>query len=308
MHQSKHKIFIVTEDNETYRQLLADHALPDLALTEDIEQANIILAAPPHIAPRLSECHQLEWLQSTYAGVNALMQPELRRDYKLTNVRGIFGPLIAEYVIGYAIQHYRHLARYAEQQQQRLWQPHSYSSLEGKTISILGTGSIGNHLAHACSAMGLHTIGVNRTGIPPNGSHFQQTYHINELAAALKQAHIVVNTLPSTEHTHHLLNQASLSHCRHALLFNVGRGDVIDNAALLLAIKNHWVEHAFLDVFEQEPLVTDHPFWGLKQITITPHIAALSFPEKVMALFAENYHRWLEGYPLNHQVSFTKGY
>jgi len=91
MHQSKHKIFIVTEDNETYRQLLADHALPDLALTEDIEQANIILAAPPHIAPRLSECHQLEWLQSTYAGVNALMQPELRRDYKLTNVRGIFG-------------------------------------------------------------------------------------------------------------------------------------------------------------------------------------------------------------------------
>ncbi|POF60213.1 D-2-hydroxyacid dehydrogenase, partial [Vibrio vulnificus] len=134
-----------------------------------------------------------------------------------------------------------------------------------------------------------------RTGIPPNGSHFQQTYHINELAAALKQAHIVVNTLPSTEHTHHLLNQASLSHCRHALLFNVGRGDVIDNAALLLAIKHHWVEHAFLDVFEQEPLVTDHPFWGLKQITITPHIAALSFPEKVMALFAENYHRWLEG-------------
>lgn len=308
MHQSNQKIFIATEDNATYQQLLNDQALPNLILTEHREEANIILAAPPKIAPQLSECHQLEWLQSTYAGVNALMQPSLRRDYTLTNVRGIFGPLIAEYVMGYAIQHYRHLTLYAEQQQQRIWQPHLYTSLEGKTVTILGTGSIGNHLAQVCAAMGLHTLGVNRTGIPPNGSHFHQTYHINELVAALQQADIIVNTLPSTEQTRHLLNQDTLSHCRHALLFNVGRGDAIDNAALLLAIKNQWIEHAFLDVFEQEPLVPEHPFWGLKPITITPHIAALSFPEKVIALFAENYQRWIEGYPLNHQVSFAKGY
>ncbi|MBE4593417.1 D-2-hydroxyacid dehydrogenase [Vibrio navarrensis] len=308
MHHSEHKIFILTEENQSYHDLLLSHSLPELTITQDPAEADIVLAAPPKVADKLDQFPKLQWLQSTYAGVNALMPSGLRRDYTLTNVRGIFGPLIAEYVLGYSIAHWRHLPLYAQQQQQRQWQPHLYTSLQGKRVVILGTGSIGNHLAHVCSAMGLHTMGINRTGIPPTGSHFHQTYHINELAAALTQADMVVNTLPSTEQTKQLLNQASLSHCRQALLFNVGRGDVLDNAALLLALKNRWIEHAFLDVFEQEPLPSDHPFWGLKQITITPHIAALSFAEQVVEIFSENYQRWIEGYPLNYQVSFAKGY
>jgi phosphoglycerate dehydrogenase-like enzyme len=247
-------------------------------------------------------------VQSTFAGVNALMVPNLRRDYALTNVRGIFGPLIAEYVIGYSIAHFRHFMQYHQQQQSKQWQPHLYTSLQSKTMVILGTGSIGSHLGKTAQLMGIKAIGINRTGIPTSGGEFNQTFHINELASAFHQADIVVNTLPSTTETQRLLNSQVLSHLNLALLFNVGRGDVIDDVGLLLALKNRWVEHAFLDVFELEPLSPQHPFWKLPQVTITPHIAALSFPEQVVDIFADNYLSWRDGFSLNNQVDFDKGY
>ncbi|PHJ40165.1 D-2-hydroxyacid dehydrogenase [Vibrio sp. PID17_43] len=306
--QHPNQIFLLSEHRDTYETLLAEKKLPELGITEIPHDAQIVLADPPLLSQRLDDFSQLEWVQSTFAGVNALISPDLRQDYTLTNVRGIFGPLIAEYVIGYCISHYRHFMRYHQQQQNRHWQPHLYTSLQSKTMVILGTGSIGSHLGKAAQLLGMKTIGVNRTGIPTSGYEFNQTFHVNELASALHQADIVVNTLPSTPDTRRLLNNEVLSHLNHALLFNVGRGDVIDDVGLLLALKNGWVEHAFLDVFEQEPLSPQHPFWRLPQVTITPHIAALSFPEQVVEIFANNYLNWRDGLSLNNQVNFDKGY
>lgn len=302
------KIFLLSEHQSTYKILLAEKNLPDLSFTDNPNDAQIVLADPPLLSQRLDEFSQLDWVQSTFAGVNTLMSPELRQDYTLTNVRGIFGPLIAEYVIGYCISHYRHFSLYHQQQQNRQWQPHLYTSLQSKKMVILGTGSIGSYLAKTVRAMGIETIGVNRTGIPTSGGEFNQTFHINELTSALKQADIVVNTLPSTPETLYLLNSETLSHLNRAILINVGRGDVLEDKGLLLAIKNHWIEHAILDVFEQEPLPKEHPFWRLPQITLTPHIAALSFPEQVVEVFAENYLNWRDGFTLNYQVDFDKGY
>ena len=308
MNNFTNKLYIATEHDDTYVQLILNQDLPDLEITQNPESAEIVLASPPLIADRLDEFTQLDWLQSTYAGINKLTQPNLRHDYTLTNVKGIFGPAIAEYVLGYTISHFRHFFHYHQQQQQQNWQPQLYTSLTDKTMVVLGTGSIGSHLAQAASAFGIHTIGVNRTGIPPKHEAFKDTFHINELEAALKQADIVVNTLPSTAETYQLLNQTTLSYCSKVLLFNVGRGESIDNKALLLAIKNRWVEHAFLDVFEHEPLSQDHPFWKLPQVTITPHIAALSEPRQVVEIFAENYKQWRDGFTLNHVIDFDKGY
>ncbi|MGR5447971.1 D-2-hydroxyacid dehydrogenase [Vibrio jasicida] len=306
--QHPNQIFLLSEHRDTYETLLAEKNLPDLAITNKPQDAQIVLADPPLLSQRLDEFSQLEWVQSTFAGVNALMVPNLRRGYALTNVRGIFGPLIAEYVIGYSIAHFRHFMQYHQQQQSKQWQPHLYTSLQSKTMVILGTGSIGSHLGKTAQLMGIKAIGINRTGIPTSGGEFNQTFHINELANAFHQADIVVNTLPSTPETQRLLNSEVLSHLNQALLFNVGRGDVIDDAGLLLALKNRWVEHAFLDVFEQEPLSPQHPFWKLPQVTITPHIAALSFPEQVVDIFADNYLSWRDGFSLNNQVDFDKGY
>ncbi|MCG9695110.1 D-2-hydroxyacid dehydrogenase [Vibrio sp. Isolate22] len=308
MNNFTNKLYIATERDDTYVQLILNQDLPDLEITQNPESAEIVLASPPLIADRLDEFTQLDWLQSTYAGINKLTQPDLRHDYTLTNVKGIFGPAIAEYVLGYTISHFRHFSHYHQQQQQQNWQPQLCTGLTDKTMVVLGTGSIGSHLAQAASAFGIHTIGVNRTGIPPKHEAFKDTFHINELEAALKQADIVVNTLPSTAETYQLLNQTTLGYCSKVLLFNVGRGESIDNKALLLAIKNRWVEHAFLDVFEHEPLSQDHPFWKLPQVTITPHIAALSEPRQVVELFAENYKQWRDGFTLNHVIDFDKGY
>ena len=308
MNNFTNKLYIATEHDDTYVQLILNQDLPDLEITKNPESAEIVLASPPLIADRLDEFTQLDWLQSTYAGINKLTQPNLRHDYTLTNVKGIFGPAIAEYVLGYTISHFRHFSHYHQQQQQQNWQPQLYTSLTDKAMVVLGTGSIGSHLAQAASAFGIHTIGVNRTGIPPQQETFKDTVHINELEAALKQADIVVNTLPSTDETYHLLNQTTLSYCSNILLFNVGRGESVDNKALLLAIKNKWVEHAFLDVFECEPLTQEHPFWKLPQVTITPHIAALSEPRQVVEIFANNYQQWRDGFTLNHTIDFDKGY
>ena len=281
MNNFTNKLYILTEHNDTYTRLIVNRDLPDLEITTNPELAEIVLASPLLIAERLDELKHLDWVQSTYAGINKLTQPNLRQDYTLTNVKGIFGPSIAEYVLGYTISHLRHFTHYHQQQQQRNWQPQLYTSLTDKTMVILETGSIGSHVAKTASEFGIHTIGVNRTGIPSQQETFKDTFHINELEAVLKQADIVVNTLPSTDETYHLLNQTTLSYCSNILLFNVGRGESVDNKALLLAIKNKWVEHAFLDVFECGPVTQEHPFWKLPQVTITSHIAALSEPDRL---------------------------
>ncbi|EGZ6890551.1 D-2-hydroxyacid dehydrogenase [Vibrio cholerae] len=303
-----HQLYILTEHDEHYRELILERQLEGLALTEDRAKATILLAAPPMAARRLDEFPRLQWLHSAYAGVDTLMDPKLRKNYLLTNVKGIFGHLIAEYVMGYAIQYQRDFRLYQTQQAERLWQPRPYSSLANQTLVILGTGSIGSHLANVAKQFGLRVVGVNRTGIPAKEGHFDATYHISELPAALMRADLLVNTLPNTPATEGLLNRENLRHCHQALLFNVGRGKTLVEQDLPDLIAAGHIRHAFLDVFIKEPLAQDHPFWNNPAITVTPHIAAVSFPEQVVDIFADNYQRWCDNLPLRNQIDFTKGY
>ena len=101
MNNFTNKLYILTEHDNTYTQLIQNQDLPDLEITQSPESAQIVLASPPLITERLGEFKELDWIQSTYAGINRLTQPDLRQDYTLTNVKGIFGPAIAEYVLGY---------------------------------------------------------------------------------------------------------------------------------------------------------------------------------------------------------------
>ncbi|OEF29381.1 D-2-hydroxyacid dehydrogenase [Vibrio rumoiensis] len=301
-------LYIKSNQAEVYRQLLQQSSLKTLPITDDKTQATIILADPPLLATQLHEFPKLSWVQSTFTGIDALTEPSLRKDYQLTNVKGIFGQLISEYVLGYSLSYFRHFQQYQQQQQQALWQPHAYQSVANKKMIILGTGSIGAKLAQTASALGFLVIGVNRSGITPKESTFEQCYSIDELDSALSQADIIVNTLPSTQRTRKLINQSHLSHCRDALLFNVGRGDVIDDEGLLVALEHHWVAHAFLDVFAVEPIAATHPYWQHPKVTVTPHIAATSFPEQVFEIFEQNVQRWMNQQPLLNEVNFERGY
>lgn len=302
-----HTVRIISKQQQVYHQLLHEAALPDLRITEVAEETEILLADPPLAAAVLAELPALRWFQSTFAGIDALMQPGLRQDYQLTNIRDYFGPLIAEYVLGYTLDYTRHLSQYRQQQRRGLWQPQPYTSLAARTLVILGTGSIGTHLAGVTKAMGMKVIGVNRSG-QAEMTHFDQIYSLAQLTEALTQADVLVSTLPATPQTDRLLNRDSLSHCRGVLLFNVGRGNSLCEDGLLAAIDAGHLAHAFLDVFNQEPLAPQHPFWQHPQITVTPHIAAESFPEQVFETFRDNYLRYTRQHPLRNSVSFEHGY
>ncbi len=313
MNHFTHKLFILTEHDDVYRENIESLELEDLVITEQRDEATILLAAPPLAAKCLDDFPKLEWLQSAYAGIDALTAPHLRQDYELTNVKGIFGQQISEYVLGYVISHYRHFSTYQTQQAQHQWQQHLYQSIDTKVMLILGTGSISSHLSSVAANFGMRVIGINTTGIPAKSGMFHDTYHINELANAMKQADIVVNTLPNTAATKGLLNAKTLGYCTNALLFNVGRGAILIEDDLIPAIENGHIEHAFLDVFISEPLKLEHPFWNHSRITVTPHIAALSFPHQVADIFAHNYRLWKErlwtdGFQLENRIDFHKGY
>ena len=308
MNNFTHKVYLLTEDDTYYLKLLESAQLDDLEVTQKRHEATILLASPPIAAKCLDEFPKLEWIQSIYAGVDALLPHLNGYTGPLTNVKGIFGQQISEYVLGYSIAYQRHFYHYHTEQHGPNWKPMPYQSLSGKKMVVLGTGSIGSHLAEVAKSFAIVPIGVNRSGIPTKHSPFAATYHIQELATALQEADIVVNTLPNTPETRHILNQESLSHCKGALLFNVGRGTAVEENGLLSALDNGHIRHAFLDVFAQEPLPESHLFWKHENITVTPHIAALSFPEQVVDIFVENYQSWRDGFSLNNLVDIDKGY
>ncbi|RQW61699.1 D-2-hydroxyacid dehydrogenase [Vibrio viridaestus] len=309
MNNSPHSVYLLTTDNEKYLALL-DEAIQQnrLQITSDKNKATVLLADPPIACQCLEDFPQLEWMQSTYAGIDSLIKPHLRHDYFLTNIKGPFGQLITEYVLGYTLSHLRHFPTYAQQQTSHQWLPHSYQSIVGKHVVTFGTGTIAAEIAEKLSALGMCVSGVNTRGIPPKNSPFSQVFHINEAGAALSHADIIVNTLPHTENTYHIFDDELLSSCENALLFNVGRGSAINTDSLLNALDTGRIEHAYLDVFEQEPLPEDHPYWSHPSITVTPHIAAVSFPEQIVDIFLDNLDLWQEDEPLNFLIDFDKGY
>ncbi|MFA0438391.1 2-ketoacid reductase [Vibrio sp. 10N.286.49.C2] len=308
MTMQKHALALVTEDNNKYLSLLEQRQLPDLEICQNSQAATIVLAAPPKLAKTLTDYPNVRWIQSTYAGVDALLDTTSNPHFQLTNVKGIFGQQISEYVLGHTINHYRHFDLYKQQQANRDWQPHHYHSLHGKRMAIFGTGAIGSHLANVVKALGIIPVGINRTGIPPRQSAFTETYHINEAHKALSAIDVIVSTLPNTPETFGLFNQILFSPCKGALFFNVGRGANVDTPSLLRALEQGHIAHAFLDVFINEPLSQECPYWHHSQVTVTPHIAALSFPDQVIDIFAENYLRWRDGFQLQNLVDFDKGY
>ncbi|MEZ9328463.1 D-2-hydroxyacid dehydrogenase [Vibrio breoganii] len=301
-------LYVLSKNKQEYLELLKSADLPQLEITEDPTLANILLASPPMASEVINDFPNLEWVQSIYAGVDALTQPAPRSDYQLTNVKDIFGQPISEYVLSYSIAHFRHFATYKQQQAEQVWQPYPYVCLNEKTLVILGTGSIGAHLSNVAKAFGLTTIGVNSSGKAPENSQFDSVFPISELNHALSLADIVVSVLPKTAQTKGVLNKQSLSHCKQALLFNVGRGDAIETDGLLSALEEGCLEHAYLDVFINEPISQQCPYWQNPKVTVTPHIAAHSFPNQVMGLFKDNYQRWLNDEPLKAIVDFNKGY
>ncbi|MBR9727674.1 D-2-hydroxyacid dehydrogenase [Shewanella intestini] len=305
------KLLLLTKDNDHYRHLLEQATLPQLTILDDdpanIRTANIWFAEPALAAPLIVHASHLQWLQSTFAGVDKLIGKNQRQDYLLTNIKGIFGSLMSEYVFGYLLAHQRHHAHYRQLQSQATWRAQRFKTLQGQRLLILGTGSIAQHIASTAKHFGMHVTGINRHGNSVNG--FDVTAALNTLTLHLPTADAIVSVLPSTPHTQQILTAPVLKLFKEtAVLCNIGRGDVLDLDALSLQLHSKPHQLAILDVFSQEPLPTQHPIWQCDNAIITPHIAAPSFPEQIIDIFCRNYQHWLAAKPLEFTVNFERGY
>ncbi|MGY3902989.1 D-2-hydroxyacid dehydrogenase [Aeromonas lusitana] len=313
---SQRTLLLLSQDNTHYERLLKAAHLPHLRILRAdnqqeaerlIGEAHILMAEPARAKPLLPKAGKLGWLQSTYAGVDVLLDASSRRDYLLTNVRGIFGPLMSEYVFGHLLSLTRQLPLYREQQQLKTWQSHPYQGLRGKTLLLLGTGSIGQHIAHTGKHFGMKVLGISHSGRERAG--FDQVYQLPALNKMLAKADVIVSVLPATRETRHLFTSERFNHCKpDAIFFNVGRGNAVHEGDLLAALRTGKLGMAVLDVFEQEPLPADSQLWHQPNLIITPHNSAYSFPEDVAQIFIRNYIRFIDGQQLDGRIDFDKGY
>jgi len=284
------------------------HAVSDQASAEElVAGCNIILGDPPLVSKVLESAKALEWVQSSWAGVDALCRLGLRRDYVLTGAKEVFGPLISEYVMTYLFAFERRIFTMRINQLKRRWKPLTYRSSKEITLGIVGLGSIGAHLARTARQLGIRVIGLNRSGRPCE--NIKEIYTPDDLAGFFKKPDYIVLTLPDTPCTKHFINAENLSLMKpSAVLMNVGRGSIIKEADLVTALREGVIGGAVLDVFEDEPLAQNSPLWQLPNVFITPHTAAMSFPGDIVKIFVDNYKRYVQKHPLSHIIDFDLGY
>ena len=312
----KNRLLILDDDAPLYEAELQKRELSglDISLAQNLAAAEPLLAEvelifgkPALVAEAVGRATRLKWVQSTYAGVEQLCRPDLRRNYLLTGIKGLFGSFMREYVFTYILARERSLLKTYENQLQKVWSRINYRSLSEVTLGIVGLGSIGTEIARTARHFDMRVLGLKRT--PGQIDGVDQLYRSGELDDFLPQLDYLVLVLPDTPESREFITARELSLLPpQAVVINVGRGSSINQSDLVQALAAGHISGAVLDVFEQEPLPDDSPLWSMDNVLITPHNSAYSFPEQVAGVFAANYARYLDGSPLNYLVDFERGY
>lgn len=306
---------IVSRDAPQYSALIEQSNIPDLTLLayDHVEkvsiagfQSTMLLADPGLVADNLDKFTELRWMQSTWAGNAPLLQSN-KNDYKLTGVKDIFGDYMREFVLAYMLYFSRNIPGFVSHQVQQNWQPAPFSQLKHKTLGLLGVGSIGEALANTAKHFDMRVIGLARDSrISPYVDHFYTGKDKYRLA---QEVDYLVSVLPDTPDTRHFIDADFLAHLKpECVLINVGRGSSIDDDALLNALKTNQLKAAVLDVFDQEPLPKNHPYWTQPNVIVTNHTAAVSYPKDIARIFEQNYQRFVKKEPLMYELSFENGY
>jgi phosphoglycerate dehydrogenase-like enzyme len=311
-----HRLLILSRRAREYHDLVSAASLPDLDITSTTDPADAAASAadfdlafgePSLLCRIVPAMTSLRWVQATWAGVEPLLDPSLRRDYILTNARGVFGSLMSEYVFAYVLAHERRLLERYRSQLDRKWDATPPGTLRGKTMGLLGVGTIGAALARTAKHFGMRVKGYTRRS--EESRDVDAYYHGDELAALAADLDYLVSVMPATTLTRHIVNAGFLHALPpRAVFVNPGRGGVVDEEALAAALQEGRLAGAVLDVFQQEPLPADHVFWRTPNLLMTSHTAALSVPEDIAPVFIDNYRRLLRGEPLKHGVDFDQGY
>jgi phosphoglycerate dehydrogenase-like enzyme len=295
---------------------------------DKVTQADVIYAIGG--VPRPEQAPQLRWIQVHWAGVDPLINhPIWDSPVLITNASGVHAVNMGQYVMAQLLAWAHRVPRWLHYQRRNEWPDNRWDKfvpdeLRGRTLGILGYGSIGREIARLAKPFGMKILVTKRDArrledheyaVPGTGDPLAELpdriYPAEATRSMLGECDYVVITLPLTAKTHHLLNEEMLKAMKpSAFLVNVGRGNIIEEPALVKALKKGWLAGAGLDVFETEPLPANSPLWGMENVILSPHVSGMTpaYDERATDLFAANLRRFLTGERLMNLVERERGY
>lgn len=253
----------------------------------------------------------LKWIHGLSAGVEGVTQSPVAKisGLRVTNSKGIHGIPISEHVMAFLLYHMRGLSRIKANQANGNWNRFVPEELYGKTITILGMGSIAGAIAQRAKAFSMKVIGVKRTVVDlPNVDEVLPESRMDE---AIAQADVLVMLLPATSETQNIMNARRFALMKDGAYFiNVGRGSTVDTNALYSALENGRLSGAALDALDPEPLPSNNPLWKMDHVIISPHMSAESprYMERAFQVFADNVPAFLSGTPMPTEIDLNRQY
>jgi phosphoglycerate dehydrogenase-like enzyme len=304
------QLLIVAGDSAPWTNAVMSLASPHrrtvvVAPDAEIETSavQVVVGAPPDLAAIIPRCPRLRWVQSTWAGIDAIAHFASEK-LEITPLKGVFGPAMTEYVMGWLLAIERNVISRASHTQ---WTPSLEPRITEKRMGIMGTGGIGTAIALAAKAFGLEVIGLNSDGRAVDG--FNACYPCADRLAFAEGLDYLVSALPQTAQTDNLIDHEVLMRLNpRAIVINAGRGNAVVEADLIASLNAGHIRAAVLDVFRQEPLPPDDPLWSTPGVHITSHTAGPTPDEAVAEVFESNFERYIAGQPLTDAVRAGRGY
>lgn len=316
-------VVIARPDAPSLRLLEPLKAQHTVVITDDPEElscavdgAQVIVSAAGNgtVLQKLwSRARQLEWIHSLSAGVENLIFPQLRdSDIPLTNARGVYKESLGEFVLAAALYFAKDFPRMLRNQRAGRWEQFDVDVLFRQTMGIVGYGEIGRAAAQRAKALGMKVyITRRRPELSASDPLADEAFPLERLEEMIRRCDYVVVSAPLTNETRGLIGEKEIAAMKpSAVIVNVGRGPVIEEAALIRALEQRRIRGAALDVFDVEPLPAGHPFWRLSNVLLSPHCAdhTEGWLESSVEFFLRNFERYLKGEPLLNVVDKKAGY
>lgn len=299
------KVHICAFNADEYKQSL-DPLFPGIRISigrsyndlgEGVDDCEVLIAFGPILNDRVFQRNKkLKWVQSLGTGVDGIFdQPSLSPEIPITSMRGIHGPQMSELAFLLMLALNRNFPKILDNQKQHSWDRWPGLILEHKSIGIWGVGTVAGALAKRCKAFDMKVIGFTRTA--REVQYFDQIVDLKNVLSAIRQLDYLVVLAPYTPENEGIVNSSVFSEMKEsAYIINLARGKVVDDKALIQALKNGEIAGAGLDVFTKEPLPSSSPLWDLDNVIITPHMGGMSesYVRQAMPVLEHNLKAYLE--------------
>ena len=300
------KILVLDGHAEIYRDRLQPefpatewvlaHGLSELP--KDVADVDVLISFAIELTDEFYQrATRLKWIQCLATGVDQVLRcPSLRPDTILTSGRGVHGAPMRETVVYLMMAVSRDVKSLVEEQKAHVWNRRFYNLFTGKTAVVVGVGVVGTAIAQLLKAFGMHVIGVSRTPRAVEG--FDEMMRTENLRAAAGRADFLINVLPANADNALLFDRAVFAAMKpSAYYISAGRGQTVDEPALIAALRERRIAGAGLDVFQTEPLPANSPFWDLPNVFITPHLGGytIEYEDLIMPLITDNMRLFLAG-------------